>query len=140
MKVSASLDFLQSIANDPRVFPSIASFGAPPFDLSGAQDCFGVEWSTGGLIFHRQGQDFEVHILFLPDTKDTARKAREAIAHVFAATDATRITARIPDDLPHCRHLAVAVGFERTGHTENAIPRAHGCVGFSTYQRSRTDA
>ena len=137
MKVSDSPAFFERIANDARVFPAIARKGREPFDLSGIwPDCIGLEFDTGGLIFHQHEPDiYNVHILFLPKTRDAKGKALHAVGDVFKA-GAKELIAVIPADLPHCRRLALAVGFEPAGQM-GEMERNGGPVALNKLRLTR---
>ena len=138
MRLSASPDFLQSVANDPRVFPAIASKGRGPFDLSAVwADCIGLEFDTGGWVFHQIAPGvYDAHTLFLPKSLDVRGKAREALAYLFTH-GATEIIGRIPADLPHARRLARDMGLTYSHDLPATIGRESGSVAYQEFHLTR---
>jgi hypothetical protein len=125
---------VEAFANHPDIFPAIASKGRGPFDLSDVWDqCLALTYERGAVVFHLT-DPVEVHVLFHRDAR-TVACVRDALKQLGPRD----VLARIPEDLPHCRHLAVALGFKRTGKTE-FIERDHGPVRVIHYLRSSTDA
>ena len=113
MKVSDSPDFLESVANDPRVFKYVSPEGKPVKFGDAWASCIGLEWDEGGFVFQRHDPDtYEVHTLFLPRTPDTDGKAREALAYIFGLGAQTILT-QVAKDLPHVRRFAVRHGFQK---------------------------
>ncbi len=118
MKISESPDFLESIANDPRVLKFVSPDGTPVSFGDKWADCIGLEWETGGFVFHRHDPEtYEVHTLFLPRTPDTNGKAQEALGYVFGL-GATTILTQVAKDLPHVRRFALRHGFLKFGEGE----------------------
>ena len=119
MRVASSPDFLESVANDPQVFPYVSGGQSEPvrFGVKWA-DCIGLEWDTGGFVFHRHDPvTYEVHTLFLPHTPDTNGKAREALGYMFGHGAETILT-QVAKDLPHVRRFAKRHGFRKFGEGE----------------------
>lgn len=112
MQVADSPDFLESVANHPRVHPFVCDDTAGPVRLGEHwQDCIGLEWPEGGFLFHRRDPTtYEVHTLFLPKTPDVDAKAEEALAYIFGL-GAEAIVTQVARDLPHVRRFAVRHGF-----------------------------
>lgn len=137
MRVATTPDHLESVANHPRVFPYIARKGRERFDLSDVwADCIGFEWDEGGLVFHLHAPEtYDVHILFLPKTRDTKGKANQAIGIMFNA-GALELVAAIPADLPHCKRLALSVGFV-PGESLGVIERKRGPVALHGFTLTR---
>ena len=138
MKVSDSPAFFERIANDPRVFPAIARKGREPFDLSGIwPDCIGLEFDTGGWVFHRVSEGvYDAHTLFLPKSLDVRGKAKEALAYLFG-NGATLIIGRIPADLPHAKRLARDMGLTYSHDLDVTMPKQSGDVAIHEYQLTR---
>ena len=138
MRVSTSPDFLQSVANDPRVFPAIASKGRGAFDLSAFwADCIGLEFETGGWVFHRIAPGvYDAHTLFLPKSVDVRGKAREALRYMFTH-GATEILGRIPVDLPHARRLARDMGLTYLRPLDMTVQRESGPVPLHEHHLTR---
>lgn len=134
MKLATAPGHLERIANHPKVFPYIAGHGRERFDLSGVwADCIAFEWPEGGLIFHQHAPDsYNVHVLFLPKTRDTQGKARQAVGVMFDA-GAKELVAAIPADLPHCRRLAQSIGFAPSGQM-GTIDRERGPVALNLFR------
>ncbi|WP_396615500.1 hypothetical protein ACHZ97_14605 [Lysobacter soli] len=130
MKISESPDFLESIANHPRVFPHVSMAGQTHLTLQSSWDaCVGIEFDTGGWIFHQLMMGYyEVHTLFLPKSKGVVEKAREALHYMFTATDALEIVTKVPADLPHALALAKAGGFTERFTVNGAWKRDTGVV------------
>lgn len=114
MRVSDSPDFLESVANHPRVYPYVRSDADGPIRFGAAwADCIGLEWDEGGFLFcRRDPTTYEVHTLFLPKTRDVDAKAEEALAYVFGL-GADAILTQVARDLPHVRRFAERHGFRR---------------------------
>ena len=118
MRVSTVPDFLESVANDPRVLPNVSPDGSPVRLGDRWGDCIGLEWDEGGFVFHRHDPvTYEVHTLFRPKTRDVDGKAREALAHVFGLGAETILT-QVAKDLPHVRRFALRHGFRTFGQGE----------------------
>lgn len=136
MKIAESPAFLESVANDPRVFPSISVPGMARIDLAPAwRACIGLEFDTGGWILHRSEPGvYEVHTLFLPKSRQIREKAREAMLFVFSCTDAIELLTKVPADLPHARALTLAMGFRPLYRREAAWPREGGAVAVDYFR------
>jgi hypothetical protein len=138
VRVATSPEWLESIANDPRVFPYIARKGRASFDLSGVwADCIGLEFDTGGWVFHRVARGvYDAHTLFLPKSLDVRGKAKQALAYLFGR-DATLIIGRIPADLPHARRLARDMGLAYSHDLGVSVAREAGDVPLHEYHLTR---
>ena len=138
MRIATSPAFLESVANDPRVFPFVASKGRGKFDLSAVwRDCIGVEFETGGWVFHRVAPGiYDAHTLFLPKSVEVRAKATQALAYLFGL-DAQRVIGRIPADLPHAKRLARDMGLTYSHDLERPVTREHGPVALHEYHLTR---
>ena len=111
MRVATTPDHLESVANHPRVRPYIGP-GSGEFR---AGESWGrtvaLEWDTGGIVFLLEAPGiYSGHWVFLPKTPDVIGKAREAIAYLFAHTDARKIIGKTPTHLKHALRAAKAAG------------------------------
>lgn len=133
MKVAQTPDFLESVANHPRVLPAITCKGKTSIDLAPVwDDCIGLEFERGGFVFHRQDAGvYEVHTVFLPRTRDVDACAVEALAYMFA-NGATLILTQVAKDLPHVKRFAERHGFVRFG--EGDWERESGPVGADYFE------
>ena len=133
MKISRDPAFLESIANDARVFPAISCVGIDRIDLAPAwPNCIGLEFDTGGWLFHRHLPTYyEVHTLFLPRSRHVREKAAAAAHYVFTGTDCLELVTKVPDDLPHALSLAKSMGFTERFRRAGAWLRADGAVGVT---------
>lgn len=140
MRLATSPAFLESIANHPRVYPSVSLKGCGSIDLAPHwADCIGLEWDEGGFVFHRQGEGvYEVHTLFLPRTPDTSGKARAALQYMFTR-GATVVLTQVPRDLPHVRRFAEKHGFTRFDTVENGWQRDSGPVDLDQFALTREE-
>ena len=136
MRVGETPDFLQSIANHPRVYPHVSFAGCGVIDLSGIwPDCIALEFETGGWLFHRQEPDtYEVHTLFLPKSEGVREKSQQALRHMFEVAGARLILTQIATDLPHVRRLALAGGFEKFASKQAAYCKDSGPVDVDYYE------
>lgn len=119
MKVSTGPEFLESVANHPRVHPFVCGPDKAPVRF-GAKwgGCVGLEWPEGGFVFQRHDPTtYEVHTLFLPKTHDVDGKAEEALAYMFGLGAETIIT-QVARDLPHVRRFALRHGFRKFAEGE----------------------
>ena len=125
MTIGQSPRFLESVANHPRVFPSVSMHGQGRFDFDSIwPHCIAIQFPRGGFLFHRLGTGYyEVHTLFLPKTHDVDLMARQALHYMFTATDAMEIVTRVPADLPHALALAKRGGFTERFRRFAAWPR-----------------
>jgi hypothetical protein len=130
LKISTCPAYFEAIANHPKVFAAIAMRGQQRVEFGAAwPSLLGLEFEGGGWLLqqHMVGY-YEVHTLFLPKTRNVREKAKEAMRHVFCATDALELVTRIPADLPHALALAKAMGFTERFTRKAAWPREDGDV------------
>ncbi|MFK3647910.1 hypothetical protein ACI2IY_05660 [Lysobacter enzymogenes] len=130
MKIARSPDFLESVANDPRVFPAVSCAGMERVDLAPVWgDCIGLEFDTGGWLFHRlRPAYYEVHTLFLPRSRYVREMALAAAHYMFTGTDAMELVTKVPVDLPSALALAKASGFTERFTRKGAWIRDSGAV------------
>lgn len=135
MIVAESPEFLESVANHPRVYPHVSVKGCGEIRFCGIWgDCIALQWDDGGFLFHRQDDGvYEVHTLFLPRAKDKDAKAREALAHMFNS-GARLVVTQIARDLPHVRRFAKRHGFKWYGERLNAYERDSGPVDVDYFE------
>ena len=109
MKIDTTPDFLESVANHPRVYPYVSVKGCGYIRFGKIwDDCIAVVFDTGGWLFHRQDHNvYEVHTMFLPKSRDVNAKALRALGYMFDEAGADLIVTQIAGDLPHVRRLAV---------------------------------
>ena len=139
MIVSESPAFLESVANDPRVYPFVSVKGCGEIRFGPIwADCVGLQWEDGGFIFHKQDEGvYEVHTLFLPKAKDTSAKAQEARAHMFDVVGARLLLTQVARDLPHVRRFAEKAGFKWFGEAKAAMERDSGPVDVDYFEMER---
>ena len=139
MKIADSPEFLESVANHPRVFPFVSCKGITEIGFGDKwADCIGLEWDDGGFVFHRQDEGvYEVHTLFLPGAKDAAGKAQQARCHMFDVVGATLLLTQVPRDLPHVRRFAEKAGFKWFGEAKGAFVRESGPVDVDYFEMER---
>lgn len=140
MKVAETPEFLESVANHPRIFHAVSWYGQDGIDLSPIwHKCIGLEFETGGWVCDQlETGRYEVHTLFLPGSRNVREKAAIALRHMFCATDALELVTKVPNDLPHALKLAYDMGFKPAFTRERAWQRANGMVGMS-YLRMTID-
>jgi len=126
MKVAETPDFLQSVIDDPRVFPLIAPDGVTSAPLSAIFDQgLGLEFDTGGFFFHRLGDGvYEVHTLFRPGTRNAYECCQAAAHYLFCGTDCMQIVTKVPAFNVPAWRLTEKMQFQPT-HTRNNAYR-HG--------------
>lgn len=114
MKVSQSPDFLESVANDPRVRPWIGGEG----DIRAGDSWIttkAVEWDDGGVIFMPESVGvFSVHLVFARKARDVVDKCRQAADWIFAQ-GAQAVVAEVPVTHRHVRAVAQALGMTQRG-------------------------
>ena len=123
MNVSKSANFLESIANHPRVIRAIG-FSGERFAAGESWNwSIGLEWPSGGIVFVRESPGvYSGHLVFAPKTRDVLGKTRDAFRYMFTRTPAHTITGQIRlENLP-ARRIARAL----MNHT-------HDHEGFSHY-------
>lgn len=130
--------FLESIANDSRVFKYVTCEGVDRIELAGIwKDCVALEFDTGGFLFHRhEAGVYEVHTLFLPKSRNVDACADDALAYMFN-TDATVIITQIAKDLPHVKRFALRHGFVK--FAEGVWKRPGKVVDADYYELTKTD-
>lgn len=130
--------YLEIVANDPRVFPKVSVRGQDRIDLGCIWDrCVACQFEGGGFIFLPHGEgDWEVHVMFLPKSKGVFLAGIEAFRYVFEQLGAEQVAARLPDDVPAAKRLAVRLGFQFDSYNE-PFPRQSGDVPSSLYLLSR---
>lgn len=132
MIVADSPEFLESVANHPRVFPHVTVKGVSEIRFAPVwADCIALQWEDGGFVFHKQDDGvYEVHTLFLPKHRDVDAKAEEALAYMRER--ARLIVTQVARDLPHVRRFAKRHGFKWYG--SGAIERESGPVDVDYYE------
>jgi hypothetical protein len=133
LKIADTPEFLESIANDPRIFPYISCKGQERIDLSGVwHKCIGFEFDGGGWVADRlDANRYEVHTLFLPKSPNVRENAQIAFRYLFCNVDALEVVTKVPDDLPHALKLALDVGFTVKFKRDNAWHRDTHSVGMT---------
>jgi hypothetical protein len=139
LKIDTTPDFLESVANHPRVYPYVSVKGCGYIRFGKIwDDCIAVVFDTGGWLFHRQDHNvYEVHTMFLPKSRDVNAKALRALGYMFDEAGADLIVTQIAGDLPHVRRLALRAGFEKTGHQDAAWERDSGPVNVDYFHITR---
>lgn len=114
MRLSTGPEFLESVANDPRVFPWVSA-SPEPVSLSAIwPTCIGVEFDTGGFLFQKLGAAcYEVHTLFLPKSRGVLDCARVAASFMFCATECEEILTKVPVNNIAARRLTEKMGFTK---------------------------
>lgn len=135
MIVATTPEFLESVANHPRVYPHVSCKGCGQIRFGPIWgDCIALQWEDGGFLFHRQDEGvYEVHTLFLPHAVDKDAKADEALAHMFD-NGARLIVTQIAKDLPHVRRFAKRHGFKWYGERAGAYERDSGPVDVDYFE------
>lgn len=111
MRRAVTPDFLESVANHPRVRPYIGGHGEFRAGESWAQTV-ALEWDEGGIVFLREAPGrYSVHVVFLPKTKGAADKLRQALGYVFAL-DAQTVIGSTPTKYRHVRKVAELAGLK----------------------------
>lgn len=122
MKRAASPDFLESVANHPRVRPFIGGTGRFEAGASWGRT-IALEWDDGGVVFLEEAPGVvSAHILFLPKAKNVIGKCREALAYVMPQ-HADTVLADFPSGFRHVRKIVEACGL--THHSD-----AHGWAHY----------
>lgn len=135
MIIADSPEFLESVANHPRVYPYVSVKGCGEIRFRSIwADCVALQWDDGGFLFHRQDDGvYEVHTLFLPRAIDKDAKAEEALRHMFDG-GARLIVTQVAKDLPHVRRFAKRHGFKWYGERLNAYERDSGPVDVDYFE------
>lgn len=139
MIVAETPEFLESVANHPKVFPCVSVKGLSEIRFGDKWDeCIGLQWEDGGFVMHKQDEGvYEVHTLFLPRAKDTTAKAQEARRHMFEVVGAHLLLTQVARDLPHVRRFAERAGFVWFGEAKDAIERDSGFVDVDYFEMER---
>lgn len=140
MRIDQTPDFLESVANHPRVFPYVTVRGVDVIKFAPIwHDCIAVVFDTGGWLFHRQADPdvYEVHTLFLPKSTDVLAKAAAAKHFIFDQMHAKRLETLVAIDLPHVRRLALRSGFKLTHRITGMWPRESGPIDYDHFEITR---
>lgn len=139
MKIDTTPDFLEMVANHPRVYPYVSVKGCGPIKLAPIwKDCIAVVFDTGGWLFHRQEPDvYDVHTLFLPKSKHILERATVAKDYIFREAGAELLTTMVAEDMPHVRRLTLACGFEWVCKKFGEWERDSGSSNYDHYQLTR---
>ena len=125
MKRAIGPEFLESIANHPRVIRNIGCKGEQFTAGESWKDSIGLEWPDGGLVFHRSSPGvYSVHIVFAPKAKDVADKCRDAFRYMFTRTPAHTLTGKVPMRLRHVRNMAI----------DSGMNHLFDCDGYAFYR------
>ncbi len=115
MRVATSPDFLESVANHPRVRPYIGGEGEFRAGDSWANS-IGLEWDCGGVVFMQEAPGiYSGHLVFARKTQGALEKVREAFAHMFDTVKARQIRADFPSHYAHVRRIVRALGMRHLG-------------------------
>lgn len=114
LRLSTGPEFLESVANDKRVFPWVSAT-AEPISLAAIwPTCIGIEFETGGFLFQKLGPAcYEVHTLFLPKSRGVLDCARVAASFMFCATECEEILTKVPVNNVAARRLTEKMGFAK---------------------------
>lgn len=141
--VSRTMDarHLNTVANDPQVRGWLGgeSSGETPVDLTAlVEDPANVAFATphGGFLAVALGSGrYDVHSLFLPAGRgrEAALAQRDALAYMFAATDATDLRTTVPTSNTAAAVFARRAGFEplftsRVPWTADTVVEAECCA------------
>lgn len=108
-------DFLESVANHPRVRPWIGGEGEFRAGESWTRTV-AVEWPEGGVVFVGEAPGiYSGHLVFAPKTRDVLSKVRQAIAYLFSHTDASLLVAQFPPTHWHVRKIVQSLGMTPEG-------------------------
>jgi hypothetical protein len=115
-------DFLESVANHPRVRPYIGGSGEFRCGDSWART-IALEWDDGGVVFLEEGPGvYSAHLVFLPKAKDVLGKCQQAMAYLMPQ-HADRLLCDFPSRYRHVRKIV-----ERCGLTHHSD--AHGWAHY----------
>ena len=107
-------DFLESLANDPRIRPFIGGEGEVRAGESW-NDSIGLEWDSGGIVFLKESPGvYSAHLLFLPHASPL-KKCLEALRYMFTRTACHTVIGQIPTDNANARRIAVLAGMDHLG-------------------------
>lgn len=138
MLISRDAAYLEGVANDPRVFPRVSVRGQDWIDLTPIWErCVACQFDGGGFVFLPRGDGvWEGHVLFVPGSRGVHAAGVQAFSHLFDVHGAEQVVARLPDDVPAARRLAIRLGFQFDSYTE-PFPRHSGDVPARLYLLSR---
>jgi hypothetical protein len=109
-----SPEFLESLANDPRIRPFIGGEGEVRAGETW-KDSIGLEWHNGGMVFLRESPGvYSAHLLFLPHASPL-KKVLQAFRYMFTRTACHTVIGQIPTDNTKARRLALLVGMDYLG-------------------------
>jgi hypothetical protein len=135
VKRAESPDFLESIANDPRVRPYIGGTGEMRAGETW-QHSVGLEWDTGGIVFMHQGDGvYDAHLLFLPGTWGVVGKCRKALQYLFTRTNARKLVVAYPSGYDRVTRVVKACGLE---HIKDEDGLSHYAISARNWIRSRS--
>lgn len=145
LKRSFDATFINSVINDPRIYPWVA-YRIPMGQLDigplliNARNVLLV--NEGGGVFFQWiwPHCYEAHIQFLPGFRGRFAfdSAREAVAWMFTNTDAEKLLAVIPVTHRGSQKVARSVGFVRTGRVDpQSRPTPDGLVDGLEFSLSR---
>jgi hypothetical protein len=140
MHISTAPDFLEAVANHPRVYPFVSCKGCGEIRFGdGWEDCVGIEFGeAGGFVFHRRAPGaYEVHTLFLPRTAGTLDYAKQALEHMFHVENAEWIGTQVARDLPHVKRFALRSGFTKFHEIANGWERDSGPVDVELFELTK---
>lgn len=114
MKRAESPEFLESIANSPRVRPYLGGSGEVRAGDTWARSV-ALQWEDGGVVFMQEAPGvYDAHLVFARKAKDTLQKCRKALDYIFGL-GARRVIARVPAGYWHVRRIARAAGMTESG-------------------------
>ena len=115
MRVATTPDFLESIANDPRVRPWLGDSSEPVKAGDSWAITRALEWDDGGVVFMDEGVGvYSVHLVFARKAKGVIEKCFQAADWLFAHGGAA-VVADIPATHRHVRAVALALGMKERG-------------------------
>jgi len=135
--------FLNTVANHPDVRPWIG--GGGPLDLSeiiSRPENIALQTPHGGWVLHRHEPGiYELHTLFLKSGRGRGyfQAAAEALAYVFAASDAREIVTRVPVSNRGAAMAAARCGFQERFARKDAFKMAGGALVDVSYQALTLD-
>lgn len=117
MKRADSPDFLEAIANDPRIRPYIGGEGEVRAGETW-KDTIALEWEQGGVVFLKESPGvYSAHLLFLPNASPL-KKCLDALRYMFTRTGCHTVTGTIPDTNTRARRIALAAGMQHLGDSD----------------------
>lgn len=134
MKRAETPDFLESIANDPRVRPYIGGAGECRAG-STWRNSIGLEWDTGGIVFMHEGDGvYDAHLLFLPGTWGVVGKCLKALQYLFTRTNARKLQVKYPTGYARVTRIVRAVGMK---HLKDEDGYSHYALSALDWIRTR---